>query len=239
MTLASSPTRMSAVMIASRTRATCSTPSAAASAGTASARPPSARAALHRTSISGLPNAAICGARRACGARSSPARRPVDAGAVTSRLTNGMGTHQFDDRLGDLFDRPDVLGSSISYEFAGHAPDNGGGLLLPRWSARPARAAASSHLLRRAPSRSSALRSIAWRRNAQARWLPFVPRSDATDSRAATARTWRSCPSIAAPRSGRRRRARYRSCLPAKASDGSLRPPEARIDDRAVWQKDR
>src|SRR3954467_8309307 len=130
MTLASSPTRMSAVMIASRTRGTCSTPSAVASAGTASTRPPSARAALHLTSISRLPNAAICGARSACGARSSAGRPPVDAGAVTSRLTKGICTHQSDDRPGDLFDRPHLLGSSISYEFAGHAPDNGARLRL-------------------------------------------------------------------------------------------------------------
>ena len=50
LTLASSPMRMSAVMIASRTRGTSSEASAAASAGTASAWPPSARAALHRVS---------------------------------------------------------------------------------------------------------------------------------------------------------------------------------------------
>src|SRR6478672_1160317 len=137
MTLASSPTRISAVMIASRTRATCSTPSAVVSAGTASAQPPSARAALHLTSISGLPKAAICGARSALGARSSTDRRPVDAGAVTSRLTKGMSTHQFDDRLGDLFDRPHLLGSSISYEFAGHAPDNGARLCLCDGSPAP------------------------------------------------------------------------------------------------------
>src|SRR3954452_22316379 len=131
MTLASSPTRMSAVMIASRTRATCSTPSAAASAGTASARPPSARAAFHLTSISGLPNAAICGSRPSlCGATSSPARRPAGDGAVTPRLTKGMCPHQFDDRIGNLFDRPHLLGSSISYEFAGHAPDDSARLCL-------------------------------------------------------------------------------------------------------------
>src|SRR5512139_1114468 len=116
MTLASSPTRISAVMIASRTRATGSAASAAASAGTASARPPSARAALHRVSLSGLLRAATCDARLSSGGR------PSFDGAVTSRLTNGMSPHQFDDRLRDLLDRPDLLGPAIPHEFARHAP---------------------------------------------------------------------------------------------------------------------
>jgi hypothetical protein len=51
--------RMSAVMIASRTRAICSTPSVAASADTASRWMPSARAALHLISASGLVKLAI------------------------------------------------------------------------------------------------------------------------------------------------------------------------------------
>ena len=53
-TLAASPMRISAVMMASRTRGTVSPTSAAASAGTASAWPASARAAAHRLSASEL-----------------------------------------------------------------------------------------------------------------------------------------------------------------------------------------
>ena len=118
----------------------------------------------------------------------SPARRPVDAGAVTSRLTKGMCHPPFR-RSPRRSLRPAAPARLLHFLPVRRACPRRSRSTPPlRWFARPARAAASSHLLRRAPFRSSALRSIAGRRNAQARWLPFVPRLDATDSRAATAR---------------------------------------------------
>src|ERR1700746_1899494 len=124
MTLASSLIRIREVIIASCPCGTCSLLKASASAGTAFARPPSVRAALHRVSASELPNAALGDAR---GSSRCP---PSVAGPPTWCLTKGIGSHPLNDCCGDVLDRPDHLGPAIPDKFAGHAPNDGRGFRL-------------------------------------------------------------------------------------------------------------
>src|SRR6185369_13926903 len=122
LTLASSPMRIRAVMIASRTRGTVSAARAAASTGTAPERPARARAAAHLLSASALPRAA------SCSATSAPA--PPAPGPLLLPLTRGIGAHQIDDCGGNVVERPYHFGTAILHQFAGHAPNNRGRLCL-------------------------------------------------------------------------------------------------------------
>src|SRR3954454_13904531 len=115
--------RISAVMMAARTRGTASVASAAASAGTTSACPVSARAAAQRHSACGLARAACCEPR-------SGRLAPTAGGALLLPLTNGISTHQGDDCGGDLLDRLDHLGATVLDQFPRHTPDNRGRLCL-------------------------------------------------------------------------------------------------------------
>src|SRR5215469_11748413 len=145
MTLASSPIRISAVIIASCTCGTCSLLKASASAGTAFARPPSARAALHRVSASKLPKAAIGDARASSRCPSSV------AGLWTLCLTKGTGSHPLNDCCSDVLNRPDQFGPPVPDKFARHAPDDCRGFRLrdcsPTLLAQPRhrRSAVASH----------------------------------------------------------------------------------------------
>src|SRR4051794_19718258 len=105
-------------MMASRTRGTVSRPRAADSAGTASASPASPRAAAHLLSASGL----LSGGRGGV--------ETQVAGPLLPPLTSGMGAYQIDDRGGYVLHRPHHFGATVLYQFARHAPDDGGRLGL-------------------------------------------------------------------------------------------------------------
>src|SRR5688572_14094051 len=110
-------------MIVSRTRGAVSLPSASASAGTAAATPPSARAAVQRTSASGLFSAAMWDAAPPSVLLSVSS--PV-LGADAPRLMNGIGFHPIGDGGGDLIDRPHQFGSTAFHKFARHSPHHRG-----------------------------------------------------------------------------------------------------------------
>src|ERR1700733_10631595 len=115
---------MIAVIRASRTRGTCSMPSADDSAGTASARPPRARAAYQRASASELLKAAMCAAMPLSDSLST-----ADV-VIVGRLMRGIGTYQFNYCRRNVVDRMDELRSAVFDKFAWHAPDHRGGLRL-------------------------------------------------------------------------------------------------------------
>src|SRR4051812_46453306 len=93
-------------------------PSAAASAGTASACPPRARAAAQRTSASALLSLSMC----AAGLPASVSGTDVAA----PRLMNGIGPYLFDDGAGNLVNRQHNLGPAAFYELTRHSPNDGG-----------------------------------------------------------------------------------------------------------------
>ena len=210
MTLASSPTRISAVMIASRTRGTCSAPSAAASAGTASAAAERTRGAPADFGIRAVQCRNVRRQWHSAGRRAR--RRRWSGGTAFNEWHGPPPVRRWRSAIsstGRTNSAPPFL-----HELARHAPDDGGRFCLGNGAA--AAPVQFGHRIRAVAAHSG---------HQHADQLPGVIMLERARHHALHARMPRivalrrhrhrnHARRRAGPRSSRRRRGRYRSCRP-------------------------